>query len=113
MSCETKVIEMFTDDLSTICNQVRELFKQFSVPFVERNVVRDREAYKDFIRLKLQLVPSFIFAGRVYDGYNPELWAELIFRHFDIVIPKNRLYIVPPKKHNWIEIPKKIISYGK
>lgn len=113
MSFDTKVIEVFTDELSPICNQVRALFTEFSVPFVERNIVKDRESFKDFVKLELRLVPSFIFAGRLYDGYNPELWAVLINRHFDIVIPKYRLQIVLPKKRPWIEIPKKIISYGK
>jgi hypothetical protein len=113
LSCDTKVIEMFTDELSPICNQARALFKEFSVPFVEKNIVRDREAFKDFMKFKLGLVPSFIFAGRLYEGYDPNLWAELISRHFDISIPKNRLRIVLPKKRPWIEIPKKIISYSK
>lgn len=103
---------MFTDDLSTICNQVRALFKEFSVPFFERNIVRDREAFKDFMLLKLELVPSFVFAGKLYEGYAPNLWAELISRNFGISISQDRLCVVMPKKHPWAELPKKTISYG-
>jgi hypothetical protein len=77
------------------------LFKEHSVPFVERNIIRDLEALRDYKRLNLNLIPSFILAGKVYDGYNPHLWSKLLYQHFAISVPATKLKVVLPINRPW------------
>ncbi|MDO3678629.1 hypothetical protein [Paenibacillus ehimensis] len=107
-------IEIFKDDLSPIGNQVHSFFKEFSVPHIVKNVVHDPEARRDFKLLNLQLVPSFIIGGRVYEGYDPILIGELVEKFYDIKIPNERLIIDIPLHRPWFfEYDKKIISLPK
>jgi hypothetical protein len=59
------------------------------------------EALRDYKRLKLNLVPSFILAGKVYDGYNPFLWSRLLYQHFHISVPASDLKVIMPINRHW------------
>ncbi len=107
------VIEMFTDDLSSIGYQVKVKFESLSLPLVTRNIVHDGEAFKDFQRLGLRIVPSFIFNNKLHEGYSPLFWKEALDKYFDLKVEYEYLRVVMPKQHAWKEIPKKFISIGK
>ncbi|SIR50427.1 hypothetical protein SAMN05880570_4028 [Paenibacillus sp. RU4T] len=107
------LIEMFTDDLSNIGFQVKVKFESLQLPFVVRNIIHDKEAFKDFQRLGLRIVPSFIFNCKVYEGYSPIFWREALDKFFDLKVGLDYLNVVLPKNHGWKEIPKKFISIGK
>lgn len=90
------------------------LFWEFQVPHLIRNVVHEPEARKDFYRLKLQLVPSFHIAGRIYEGYNPATIGSLLKVHYGIEIPEERLIVGIPEHKPWLfEYPKPFISIPK
>jgi len=95
------MVEVFVDDLSSICYQSLALFRQYNVPHVVRNIVHDPEARRDFYMLKLQFVPSFVLAGRIYEGFNPNLMGQLLKMHYDIEIPRDRLVVGLPINPNW------------
>ncbi|MBG9940564.1 hypothetical protein ABE237_25335 [Brevibacillus formosus] len=99
----SQVVEVFTDDFSTIAFQVLCLFKHYKVPHVERNIIRNPEALKDFKRLKLTLIPSFFIGGYRHDGYQAEVWVKLLKHNYDIHVSLPEMQVLLPVQRFWDE----------
>jgi len=60
------------------CDKVKEFLSQKSIPFVERDVVRDPEALEELSRLGYMTTPVTVIDGEVVVGFDRKRLEALL-----------------------------------
>jgi len=80
-------IELFTQPLCPYSLMTKHILRSVNLSYVERNIVSDREALKDFIRTKSAILPVLRIDDDVLVGFNPAKLLRLLYRHYGVVTP--------------------------
>lgn len=60
------------------CETAKEFLSQRDVPFVERDVARDPDALKEFLKMGVMTTPIIVVDGEVVVGFDQARLTELL-----------------------------------
>jgi glutaredoxin 3 len=60
------------------CEKVKEFLSQKGVPFVERDVVKDPQAFEELAKLGYLTTPVIVVDGQVVVGFNRKRLEQLL-----------------------------------
>ena len=60
------------------CDSVRDFFASHGIPYLERDIAHDSEAYHDFLALGLPSTPVIVVAGRKILGFQRRMLEEAL-----------------------------------
>jgi hypothetical protein len=66
---------------------LKHILKVHNIPFIERDIVSDIEARKDFMRTKSKILPVIRISDGVIEGFNANKLRQLVKQHFGILLP--------------------------
>lgn len=78
-------MELFTQPLSPYSAMMKHVRTTLGVPFVERDVVGDREARKEFWQMGASLLPVLRSQDTVSEGFHPQKLRGVLLEQYGVV----------------------------
>ncbi len=81
-------LELFTQPLCPYSRILKHVLNILDVPFIERDIVSDREARKDFVHTGSKILPVLRDQNVVIEGFHPEKLRYYLYARYGIVMPR-------------------------